>query len=241
LGSFGIRDTGAQILDNISPFKVSADLVSHYIWRGSLSTGNLSPNIQPTLAYTNGNFEIGVWASTDFAGVYQEVDPYMSVVTGKFKFAFMDYNWNFSKSDYFNYKNDETGHMLEGSAGFNGTESIPITITWNTMFYGFDKNPEDSTRQAYSTYIELGYSRGPAIIFLDFTPWPGYYNNYGSTAFDPGAHKKTFSIVNIGVSVTKVLRITGISSLLLKASLFINPSASYSRNDFIHLVFGITF
>ena len=96
-------------------------------------------------------------------------------------------------------------------------------------------------RQAYSTYIELGYSKGAASIFLGFTPWAGYYNNYGITTFNPGAQGKTFSIVNIGASVTKTLKITDTFSLPLKATLVINPSATYSRNDYIHLVFGITF
>jgi len=78
-------------------------------------------------------------------------------------------------------------------------------------------------------------------LFFGFTPWAGYYNNYGSTNFDPVSGKKSFSIVNIGASVTKALKITDTFSLPLKATLVINPSASYSRNDFVHLVFGITF
>jgi hypothetical protein len=111
----------------------------------------------------------------------------------------------------------------------------------NTFFYGFDKKSEDSTRQAFSTYIELGYSKGDASVFFGFTPWAGFYNNYGATNFDPGASKKSFSIVNIGASVTKALKITETFSLPFKATLVINPSASYSRNDFIHLILGISF
>jgi hypothetical protein len=109
------------------------------------------------------------------------------------------------------------------------------------MFYGFDKLAGDSTKQAYSTYIELGYSKGAANFFFGFTPWAGYYNNYGITAFDPAASKKAFSIVNIGASVTKALKINDTYSLPLKATLVLNPSATYSRTDYIHLVFGITF
>jgi hypothetical protein len=47
----------------LSHFKVTADLVSHYVWRGSLATSSPTPNFQPTLAYTKGIFEIGVWGS----------------------------------------------------------------------------------------------------------------------------------------------------------------------------------
>jgi len=62
----------AQTSDSVSPFKVTADLVSHYVWRGSMATGSPTPNFQPTLAYTIGDFEIGVWGSTDFIGDYNQ-------------------------------------------------------------------------------------------------------------------------------------------------------------------------
>jgi hypothetical protein len=223
------------------PFKVTADLVSSYVWRGSIATGSPTPNLQPTLAYVKGNFEIGAWGSTDFIGSYKELDPYISFITGHLKLAFTDYNWNFSQANYFNYKNSQTGHRFEGTVGFTGTEAIPVSITWNTMFYGYDKKMDDSTKQAFSTYIELGYSRGSASFFLGITPWAGYYNNYGITTFEGEAVKKTFSVVNISASITKALKINETFSLPLKATLVINPSATFSRYDYIHLVFAITF
>ncbi|NOU16197.1 MAG: hypothetical protein HOO91_01380 [Bacteroidales bacterium] len=231
----------AQTSEPTSPFKVTADLVSHFVWRGSMATGSPTPNFQPTLAFTKGNFEIGVWGSTDFVGSYKEVDPYMFLTVGQFKFTVTDYNWNFDNVKYFNYKNSETGHRFEGTVGFTGSKVLPISITWNTMFYGLDKKSVDSTKQAYSTYIELGYSKGAASFFFGFTPWAGYYNNYGVTIFDPEASKKTFSIVNIGVSITKNLKINETFSLPLKATLAVNPSATYTKKDYAHLVFGITF
>jgi len=57
------------------------------------------------------------------------------------------------------------------------------------MLYGFDKKLSDSTKQAYSTYIELGYTKGAASFFFGFTPWASFYNNYGVTAFDLAATK----------------------------------------------------
>jgi hypothetical protein len=230
----------SQEVSSTSHFKVSADLVSSYVWRGSLSTSAPTPNLQPTLAFTQGNFEIGVWGSTDFAGSYKELDTYLSYTAGQFKFTFTDYNWNFDKTNYFDYLNRATGHRLEGSIGYTGSENLPISITWNTMFYGFDKQADDTTKQAFSTYIELGYSRGIATVFFGFTPWTGLYNNYGVTAFDPEAGKKSFSIVNIGTSVTKTVKITDSFSLPVKATLIVNPSATYSRGDYVSLVIGIT-
>jgi hypothetical protein len=233
--------TNAQTTEKTTSLKVTADLASTYVWRGSLATGSPTPNFQPALGYINGNFEIGVWGSTDFIGSYKELDPYISFTAGKIKLGFTDYNWSFSRADYFNYKNSETGHRLEGTIGFTGTETIPVTVTWNSMFYGFDKDPADSTKQAYSTYIELGYTRGAASFFFGFTPWAGYYNNYGTTSFDPGASKKTFSVVNVGATVSKALKISETYSLPVRATLAVNPSATYSRNDYVHLILVITF
>jgi hypothetical protein len=222
--------------------KATAEIVSSYVWRGSSATANPTPNIQPTFAYVNGNFEIGVWGSTDFTGSYKEFDPYVSLTAGLLKFTLTDYDWNLNHANYFNYKKDETGHMLEGSVGFAGTKSFPISISLNTMFYGYDKNATDTTnvKQAYSTYVELGYTTGPAAFFFGFTPWASYYNNYGITAFDPTAGKKTFSVVNIGATLSRAIKITDSFSLPVRATLVINPSATYSKGDFVHLVFGIT-
>lgn len=230
----------SQETGSASHFKISADMVSSYVWRGSLATSSPTPNLQPVLAFTNRNFEIGVWGSTDFTGSYKEIDTYLSYTAGQFKFTFTDYNWNFDKANYFDYTNSETGHRLEGSVGYSGSEKLPISVSWNTIFYGFDKKAEDSTKQAFSTYIEFGYTRGIASVFLGFTPWTSYYNNYGVTAFDAEAGKKSFSIVNIGASVVKSVKITEAYSLPVKAVLIINPSATYSRGDYVSLVIGIT-
>jgi hypothetical protein len=123
------------------------------------------------------------------------------------------------------------------------------------MFYGYDQKGNshdasgstfndagaDSAKQAYSTYIELGYTKGAASFFFGFTPMAGYYNNYGYTAFDPTIAKRSFSIVNIGATLSRAIKVTNDFSLPVRATLVINPSATYSRNDYLHLVFGITF
>jgi hypothetical protein len=196
-----------------------------------MATGSPTPNFQPTLAYTSKMFEIGVWGSTDFAGSYKEVDPYVSVTGGPIKVTVTDYNWNLEKAGYFDYKNSETGHRFEGSIGYTGPASFPLSVSWNTMFYGFDKKANDSTKQAYSTYIELGYAYGPASFFFGFSPWESYYT----------AYRNEFEVVNIGVTLTKALKITHDYSLPLRSTLVVNPSGGYTRGDYVHLIFGITF
>jgi hypothetical protein len=214
----------------LSHFKVTAELVSNYVWRGSMATGSPTPNFQPTLAYTSKMFEIGVWGSTDFAGSYKEVDPYVAITAGLIKVTFTDYNWNLKDAPYFNYHSNQTGHRFEGSVGYTGPASFPLSVSWNTMFYGLDKKPEDG-KQAYSTYIELGYAYGPASFFFGLSPWGSLYT----------AYRNELEVVNIGVTLTKALKITKDYSLPLRGTLVVNPSGGYNRADYVHLIFGITF
>jgi len=226
-----------QISDSViaSHIKVTAELVSHYVWRGSMATGSPTPNFQPTLAYTCKMLEIGVWGSTSFDGTYKEFDPYIAVTGGPIKVTFTDYDWNLGRAAYFNYYSNETGHMLEGSVGYTGPASFPLSVSWNTMFYGFDKKDTTGTdktlKQAYSTYIELGYAYGPASFFFGFSPWGSYYT----------AYRNEFEVVNLGVTLTKALKITKDYSLPLRGTLVVNPSGGYTSSDYVHLIFGITF
>ena len=228
-------------VEKSSSVKVSVDLVSSYIWRGSLATTSPTPNLQPTLAFIRGNFEVGVWGSTDFIGSSKEVDPYILLTLNHLKFGFTDYNWNFTNATYFDYKNSSTDHRIEGTIGFTGTKAFPVSISWNTIIYGLDKKYDDTTKQAFSTYIEFIYTKGAENFFIGFTPWSGYYNNYGITTFNSERFRKSFSIVNVGLTVTKEVKINESFSFPLKATLAINPSASCSRKDNIHLVVGLTF
>jgi hypothetical protein len=218
----------------VSPFKVTADLVSSYVWRGVLSTATPTPNFQPTLAFDKGGLEIGAWGSTDFIGDYKEVDLYASYAIGPIKVTLTDYDWNFGPR-YFNYKSKETGHIFEGSLGYSGPASFPISITANVMFAGADKKWDetlgavDPSKQAYSTYIELGYAFKYFSPFLGVTPADGYYgDSYGGV--------NGFAVVNLGVSASKNLKITDSFSLPLKATLGFNP-----QKEDAYLVFGITF
>jgi hypothetical protein len=212
-------------------FKVTSDVVSSYIWRGTV--GSLNPNIQPTLAVVAGGFEAGVWGSTDFLGSYKEVDPYLAYTVKSFRFCITDYDWTFNSTSYFNYKNSETNHILEGTIGFLGTEKFPLSVTLNTMIYGSDKKWDKeastfSSKQNYSTYIELGYAFGKSSVFLGVTPSNSYYGaGYGKV--------DGFAVCNLGLSSTRSIKITPDFELPLKGSLIVNPQA-----ESIHFVIGLT-
>jgi hypothetical protein len=103
------------------------------------------------------------------------------------------------------------------------------------MFAGADKkydtdlmaiNPD---KQAYSTYIELGYAFKYFSMFMGIIPSDGYYGDgYGGV--------KGFGIVNLGITGTKTMKLTDSYSLPLKATLGLNP-----QKEDVYLVFGITF
>ena len=213
-------------------FKVTTDLVSSYIWRGTI--GSKNPNFQPTLAVVAGDLEIGVWGSSDFMGTYKEVDPYISyTIKSLIKITATDYDWNFidptGKSiPYFDYKNKTTGHIFEGSLAFLGTEKFPLSVSLNTMFYGADKKATDITKQNYSTYVELGYAFKKFSVFAGVTPWNGYYGS-GYGVIDG------FAVCNLGVSSQRTIKVSKDFELPIKGSVIVNPQAQN-----IHFVIGIT-
>lgn len=212
--------------------KVTADLVSSYVWRGVTSTN--TPNFQPTLALVKGGLEIGVWGSTDYSGTYKEADIYATYTVGSFKVGLTDYNWNF-KGRYFDFDKKTTDHVLEGSLSYLGTTELPLSISVNTMFYGADKKydkdlaAQDPSKNAYSTYVELGYTFSQFSVFAGVTPGDGYYGDgYGGV--------EGVNLVNLGVSSSKNIKITDSYSLPIKATFGFNP-----QKEDAYLVFGITF
>jgi hypothetical protein len=230
-----------------SPFKVTADLVTSYYWRGTLASA--TPNFQPTFSFTTGPLEIGVWGSTDFISKYKELDIYASLTTGPLKFTVTDYDFYFNGSNgfipYFNYSNsaaNPSGHIFEGSIGYSGPASFPISVTVNTMFAGNDYKGnkadsispvtgfrQDISKQAYSTYIEFDYTFKYFSPFLGITPSQGYYG-------DGYNGKGGFGVCNLGITASKNLKITDTYSLPLKATLGFNP-----QKEDAYCVFGITF
>lgn len=224
---------GIAVLSTMSvkaQFATGADIVSSYVWRGvpqDLSVaGNptlASPNIQPYVSFTTGGLTLGSWASSSFLGNIKEVDLYATYAfSSAFAVTLTDYNYNFAyQPNYFKYGNG-TGHVFEGTLAYTGAA---FSASVNTMFAGADKKPSDASKQALSTYIELGYQINPlAKIFLGGVL--GQSNNYLTT----GA-----GVTNVGIKVTKSIAITDKFSLPVYGILGANP---YAKNAFF--VAGIT-
>jgi hypothetical protein len=211
-------------------FSVGADLVSSYVWRGVPQEGTKggSPNIQPTVAYTNGAFSIGAWGSYAFSGGVKEVDLYTTLsLPSAFSITVTDYNYyngNDGSPRYFNYKNSQTGHIFEGTVAYGGTKAFPLSIAWNTMVYGADKNSKGDN--AFSTYVELGYpisSNVKAFVGASLFDSPYTYGNSG------------FSVINLGLKVSKEIKITDSFSLPVYGVIGANP-----QSEKAYFVLGVT-
>ncbi|BDX39525.1 hypothetical protein CYCD_28800 [Tenuifilaceae bacterium CYCD] len=206
----------------------SVDLVSRYVWRGLLYSAN--PNIQPTISLTAGNFSVGSWASYGMSQeYYSEVDLFATYSIGNFSFTVYDYYNEYESkldsADYFHWDRKTTGHALEGTLAWSGTESFPLSITGAVFFYGNDRN-STTLDQNYSTYLELGY---PVTL--------GDYNIdlfIGGT-FNEGLYNDEANIVNVGFKTSKEIEITDKFKLPVSATFAVNPA----KED-IFFVVGIT-
>jgi hypothetical protein len=229
-----------------SKFKINvgADLVSNYIWRGVPSifpakgqtTPYLSPNFRPSFSITAFNFTLGAWGSYDFAGLYHETDLSLGYAIGPISITYSDYYWNYG-TKYFDYKSATTGHIIEGSVAFTGTDKFPLSVSVNTFLYGADKKylsdptVTNKKKQNFSTYIEASYKfkvgTSSLTPFIGVTPFDGYYgDSYGNV--------KGFQVVNIGASAGKTLDFSSKVSIPVKLSLIFNPvlEKSYLVVDF---------
>ncbi|MBI9070008.1 MAG: hypothetical protein JEY94_00320 [Melioribacteraceae bacterium] len=215
---------------NAQELSVGTDVVSRYVWRG-LDFGN-SPSVQPGISYSNGGFEAGTWGAftTDSqASGVDELDLYAS-----YSFSLGKSNLSLVVTDYyfpnagvklgnFNNYDDESGagaHIFEVGASFTLSEAFPLSISAYSNVY----NDEDN-----SMYFEVGYSTSVKDVSLDLFAGgtTGGDNEFYGTA--------DLNIINVGLTVSKEIKITESFSLPVFGSYIINPNLEIS-----YLVLGIS-
>lgn len=193
---------------------VGADVVSSYVWRGV--TQSADPNFQPTISYTAKKFVVGAWGSSDFSGAgTKEVDIFATYnITSILGVTLTDYQYNLLSTPYFKY-DKSTGHVFEGTLNYAGVSSFPLSASLNVMFAGADKK-YTGDKQAYSTYLELGYPIGSNFkVFA------------GASLTESQQYKtKGFGVVNLGVKASKTIEI-GSFSLPVYGILGVNPYGTY--------------
>lgn len=201
----------------------AADLVSSYVWRGAYQTG---ASVQPSLNLSYAGVSLTAWGSTDFATAADEVrskefDLTLGYTVKGFKVAVTDYWWAGEGHRYGNYANS---HYFEGTLGYHFGEKCPLSLTWNTLFAGGDKDEKGD--QQFSTYIEAacdfnvwGVNVTPS---LGISPWTGMYSD-------------GFGLCSISLKATKELPLTQSFSLPVFAQVIATP-----EHDNVFLVFGIS-
>lgn len=194
----------------ISP---GVDLVSTYVWRGVAYSG---PSIQPYVEFSSGGFALGAWGSQGIDGIvaseissngFQEMDLYASYT--------FDFGLSLGVTDYY-YPGgsffEETGHAFEFNAGLALGD---LSLSGNYIFAGDGSAGEDM-------YFELGYSAGPADLFLG--GGDGWHTSDGD-----------FDIVNIGIGTSKEIPITDSFSLPVSGAVILNP-----HTEQFYIVAGIS-
>jgi len=201
-----------------------ADIVSSYVWRGIYQTG---ASVQPSLSISGAGLSLTAWGSTDFSNASdeykaKEFDLTCGYGIGRFSMAVTDYWWSGEGARYGNYSNN---HYFEGTLSYTFGEKFPLSLTWNTMFAGGDKN-EDGDLQ-YSTFIEAKYSVNVnGIEFspsIGISPWTGLYSD-------------GFGLNSISLKAKKDIVITDKYSLPLFAQVIAAP-----EHDNVFLILGISF
>jgi len=224
-GLYSQQDT----TDSKGKLNAAADIVSGYIWRGVVS--DLSPNIQPSLFYTKGNFEAGFWGSSNFSATYKETDFYLQYSLKNFTVGVYDYFWCNKK--YFVFDKNKTGHVVETYIIYEGSDKFPLKLTAASWVYGDDKmmhinsmSNDTSYTNLYSSYMEAAYTfsfkNNNLEVAIGGTPKKGYYGGEAG-------------IVNITVTGSREVKITDKYSLPVKVSVIANPQKSQ-----IFTMFGIT-
>ncbi|MDD4637155.1 MAG: hypothetical protein PHI48_07900 [Bacteroidales bacterium] len=219
---------GMSASENVNAQSVNAgaDFVSSYVWRG-IFQGNAGPAFQPTLSLTTGNFTVGAWGSTDFNAA-KEFDLYVGYSIGNFSLTLTDYWWEGQgTAKYFDYKDNTTNHWFETSLGYNFGESLPLTLTWNTMVLGKDKDSDGDAM--YSSYFEAKYSTAVKDVAVDL--------GLGAVPFKSDLYGTDgLAVTNIFVKGTKQVKVSDSFTLPVYVQAIFNPRAEQT-----HLVVGVTF
>lgn len=220
---------------------VSADLISHYMWRGQ-DRGGFS--IQPNMSVGWQGLSLSAFGSTGFsADDQQEIDLTLGFERWGVNIGVTDY-WETGideKNRYLFFKEEECAHQLEGNIGYTCKY---FSLQAYTVFWGRDSKWNGD--RAYSTYIELGvpFSFGGVDWQLrgGVTPFesagertPRVQDGYYTGKYDYDYYyAEGFACVEAALRATKTLDI-GFSKMPVFAEVNVNPYLQTAQ-----MVFGVT-
>ncbi|MGB7512500.1 MAG: TorF family putative porin, partial [Pelodictyon phaeoclathratiforme] len=138
-------------------FKIGADVVSSYVWRGS-DLGN-SAAIQPALSYTcpTTGIIVGAWGSyavsEDAGSRYKEIDLYATLPVGPLSLTVTDYNAP-DGGDSFDFS-DDGPNVVELSVGY-AKDNLSLLAAINVA--GADNDNAKYCEAGYKFYDKDGYT-----------------------------------------------------------------------------------
>ncbi len=251
----GITQPGDEVKTDNKPahpgqFSFGADLVSRYVWRGT-DYGN-SPAIQPNVSFSIAGFKISAWGSYGFVPYSRKINDSTTKTVGNFVESDFNISYTFKgftlmvtdyffpnplcpneDNRYFNYDNKTTGHTFEASLSYSGPERFPIQLFAGMHIYGADKG-KDSTgvcgagnKNNYSSYLEASYQF--TIKGIGVKPF------IGGIPYESSWYGRSAGIVNLGVTISKNIRVTQDFSIPVYTSIITNP-----QTQSVFFVFGLT-
>ena len=220
---------------------VSADIISHYMWRGQ-DRGGFS--VQPAMSLGWQGVSLSAFGSTGFsADDVQEIDITLGYERWGINIGVTDY-WETGideKNRYLFFKEDECAHQLEGNIGYTCKY---FSLQAYTVFWGRDSKWNGD--RAYSTYAELSvpFSLGGVDWQLrgGFTPFesagervPRIVDGQYTGKYDFNYYyAEGFACVEAALRATKTLDI-GFSKMPVFAEFNVNPYLQTAQ-----MVFGVT-
>lgn len=201
---------------------VGADFVSRYVWRGYDAGESFS--VQPSIAITNGGFEIGAWGSysvaADGSGA-NEADLYASFTLEaesgtSLTVGLTDYYFPAPAAKHGLF--DGEAHLWEPFVSLSGPSTLPLSLFAGVLADGADRD----------LYLEgsVGWEAAGADMGLALGIVGGESEFYGVDAS---------AVTNISFTVGKELPITDEFSLPVNATYVVNPNMERS-----FLVFGFS-
>jgi len=196
-------------------FNTGVDINSRYVWRGLLFSD--SPNIQPYMSLGVKGFSAMAWASYATSKNYAEVDLFLSYTTNGLTLSLNDYfsedELDMFSTDYSEWTDTLTNHLVEASITYQlPFEKLPLVFTASTFIYGADLDADK--QQNYSSYFEIKYpfshDEFDFSMFMGATTGKGFYADKAA-------------LVNLGVSVSRPIKLSETFSIPFNTSLLFHP------------------
>lgn len=225
-------------------FSLGCDIFNRYIWRG-LDLGGKSPSIQPYASLKIGSADhsltIGTWGAFSMCNTSnEEIDLYANYAyKGCLNVLLTDYFFPGlnagARENYFEWNSDSTGHVLEATLSFSGTDKLPFTALFAMNFYGNDARKSNGDI-LMSKYIEIGYKR--KIQDTDFNVFAGAaLDNPDQKAGESGYYLNSDAgLTNLGIKLSKTVQVSEKFPVPMQCSLVTNPDLKK-----VYIAFGISF